>query len=1474
MHKNPLQPFADKRFQLSKDKQNQNQNQNRERAMTHTTTPRRSLLTRSAAPLLALACGLAAGTAPAQPISQSVLLPNQEYTETREDLRVKVLGGHVKIARTWVSGRWWLNPAWASLKTIPDPLGGVLAVDRAGSIYERTASNAADGGAIYAFGATQFIARVLVNGTPGGWRWYDQTGNRIDYGEDGRIQRYSDPAGISVGFQYDSQGHLAAIADHHGRQAITVASDSQGRTTQVSDSQQPARSVRYGWSGSGSQSRLDTVTDLLGHTWRYQYNGGGQITQRTDPLGASVQLTYMSAPAAIPDSPGFAGMGPGSGAGAAPSYGATTKVSPPQTARVASLQNETGQSTNYRIEYDRTRKRYTLHTQAPGNLQRTQVYDAQGLLLGDSVDGMAQLTRSVEKSGSTTQEKDQDARGNTTITQYNAARQPLKTIHPDGSQESNAYDTQGRRTQHTNALGIVSTWKYDTQGKEIEYTEAKGKPEQRTTHSTYDQWGQLTSRTRGAGDGRGQDAITERYEYDDRGNLTRAINGEGHATSFSYNSQGQAITLTNALGHTTRHSYDAAGNRTSSTNALNESVAYSYDARGRRTQSVSAEGRAQRTRYDAGGRVIEVIAPSQSEGQGLRTEYDAAGNAVKTISPGGLVNTAEYDSQGRVTKTTDPAGNAIAYEYGATGTPLAGLLAAVNYPTYKETYQYDQQGRQTAFTQHLSVDQTRTLHQGYDAFGRRVSGTDPAGRTTLYQYDGLGRVTQTTDPMAQHTRQGWNAHDQLISLTDANGNTYWFEYDKAGRQTKETRPMGGAIQYSYDAEGNLTQRTDAGGNTRTYSYDQGGRLTQEEHKLGGTALDQKITYSYDADGQMTAYEQEDGSGNLISSASYTRDAQGRITQSAITYGKIEGGTFSFTIGQGFNADGQLASHTYPDGSAQTYSYSQGQLAKVTLPNQSVITYGNYQWMQPTRIVTPGATKTQSFDALQRYTSIEVKNANNQILASRQYQYDIAGNITQINSDLGATSYGYDNLDRLTKAQPDLNLQNLGLPNELYSYDAVGNRTFSSHQPGRWSYNQDNQIVQYPKATPFSATPPIETLVSYSAQGHMQKETNGQGERTYRYNAAERLIEVNLGNKTVQYRYDPMGRRIAKTSQQEATSQTTYYLYNDAGLVAEANGQGLMTRAYGWNPKMAQQGVWSTDPMWQAQADNNILSEITTEYHYLHTDHLYTPTLATNKQGNADWRGISEAFGATVTTANAIEVNLRFPGQYYDHESGWNYNLHRDYLAVLGRYVERDPLGLVAGVSGYIYPSNPLVAFDSTGLLRMSWSSRYKRDLDNWACNVYPGDTCNVNAGTLAVAVMDSINIAPNCVKSDDCIDGKSKSWRLDEYSINMQFGVHMRRSYEGLPCDGAWVIRAEFDHIRDYDDWARNAARVIAQSVENAQKSARYSSRSECILSSKSVMNSALRDSFYTVVRETIVKHDAGQSDRHLCAENNPRMRP
>ena len=438
-------------------------------------------------------------------------------------------------------------------------------------------------------------------------------------------------------------------------------------------------------------------------------------------------------------------------------------------------------------------------------------------------------------------------------------------------------------------MGSTSTWSYDAQGNETRYVEAVGRPEQRTTLSTYDPWGQLKSRTRGAGQAQGPDAITTQYEYDNRGNLIKITDGLNRATQATYNSQGLPLTQTNALNQTTSLTYDVAGNLLTVTNPLQETLTHAYDARGRRTQTTTAEGRIQRTRYNAGGQVIEVIAPGQTQGSGLRTDYDSAGRPIKTTSPGGLVTTTSYDNLGRVAKTTDPAGNAITYEYGAEGSPLAGLLTQINYPTYKETYQYDQRGRQTAVTQILSASQSRVQRQAYDAKGQRVSSTDPAGNSTLYAYDALGRLTQTTDSLGGQTKQTWDAHDQLTSLTDAKGNQHKFDYDKAGQLTKETRPLGGAIQYAYDQAGNLTQRTDAGGNTRSYTYNAASRMVLEEHKLGGQQTDQKISYQHDKDGKLKGYEQKDGQSALISSASYTRDAQGRTANSSITYGKVDGG---------------------------------------------------------------------------------------------------------------------------------------------------------------------------------------------------------------------------------------------------------------------------------------------------------------------------------------------------------------------------------------------------------------------------------------------------------------------------------------------------------------------------------------------------------------------------------------------------------
>ena len=69
------------------------------------------------------------------------------------------------------------------------------------------------------------------------------------------------------------------------------------------------------------------------------------------------------------------------------------------------------------------------------------------------------------------------------------------------------------------------------------------------------------------------------------------------------------------------------------------------------------------------------------------------------------------------------------------------------------------------------------------------------------------------------------------------------------------------------------------------------------------------------------------------------------------------------------------------------------------------------------------------------------------------------------------------------------------------------------------------------------------------------------------------------------------------------------------------------------------------------------------------------------------------------TPSGATCNLRFPGQYFDAESGLNYNYMRDYNPSLGRYSEADPIGLMSGINPYTYVGNhPTKFFDSFGLM--------------------------------------------------------------------------------------------------------------------------------------------------------------------------------
>jgi RHS repeat-associated protein len=212
-------------------------------------------------------------------------------------------------------------------------------------------------------------------------------------------------------------------------------------------------------------------------------------------------------------------------------------------------------------------------------------------------------------------------------------------------------------------------------------------------------------------------------------------------------------------------------------------------------------------------------------------------------------------------------------------------------------------------------------------------------------------------------------------------------------------------------------------------------------------------------------------------------------------------------------------------------------------------------------------------------------------------------------------------------------------------------------------------------------------IGYTADGRISslspgiQAPGGQTITSLSYNQDARLSAVNAsGGALASYTYDGFGQRLIKTV---SGSYGEIYQYGQNGMVLEATNAS---------------GAAQADYVYLDGRPIATLNPSTGALYFLHDDMLGTPQLATDSSQTVAWQATYEPFGQ-ASVSGTVTQNLRFPGQYFDVESGWNHNGFRNYLPDLGRYAEPDPIGLAGGSTNlYAYVlDNPIRFTDPFGL---------------------------------------------------------------------------------------------------------------------------------------------------------------------------------
>jgi len=1100
---------------------------------------------------------------------------------------------------------------------------------------------------------------------------------------------------------YDAQGNLLSITDLNGQ--ITTLAYSTAST--------PA-------SVAPKTGLLITVTDSRGRQLSFTYNTQSNISAVTQPDGSATSYAYDA-------------------------NGNLNKVTYPDT--------------QYR-QYVYNESTLTSNTNLPHAL--TGLIDENGTRLADiGYDSQGRGTLSRLAGGVNISQVSYGADGTNTVTFPSGVQVTYGFAIPNGSMHANAangpcgsncnqpyasrsFDANGYPSQATDFNGHIKQTTYNTRGLLTSQVDAQGESTQRTINTTWDANFRVPdqrtvlnasnvteSLTNWGYNARGQ--VTARCEVDTAvtgassytcGSATNAPNGV-RQTTYTYCEQagvtagtcpivGLVLTATSPrtdLSSVTTYSYyqttDLAGCATVGgtchnlgdlyqvSNALNQTTTYvSYDKNGRVTRQIDANGTLTDMAYHARGwlltRTVRANASASANDATTTFDYDYVGQVKKITQPDGAYLSYTYDASHRLTDITDNLSNTIHYTLDAAGNRTNESTKDPS-GTLKRSLsrQYSQLNRLTKVLNAASATVQQytnpaeappsgvTYTDGYDGNGNAIYSVDGNSVGTEQQYDPLNRLVKTLQDHAgtgttkdTTTQYAYDARDNLRSVSDPDGLVTSYTYDGLNNLTDLSSPDTGGTGYTYDAAGNRKTQTDARGVVTTYSYDALNRLTGISYPT--TSLN--VTYTYDQTqtgcyntGRLTTITDSSGS------TGYCYDRRGNV----VTKQQTTGGTVS-TLGYTYTVADRLSTITYPSGAIVTYTRnSLGQITGVayqssaTATAQTLISSATYLPFGPLNVLTfgNGRSLTKTYD--QDYAISQVVSSATAGLTVAA-TVDVLGNLTSASNIVGANpptqKYLYDPLYRLTTSETGAATPSIL---EQYAYGKTGDRTsaaLNGASAATYSYTAGTHRLSSIGAT--SRT--------YDANGNTQ--TNGTA--TLTYDDRNRLATANGSS----YAYNGKGERMSKTG-----SSTTVFVYGEGGqLVGEYTGGQAQEYVYldGTPIGIATSGTSS-------------------QLYYVEADQLGSPRTVVQPGATTtsdtlvwSWDYFGSTFGTNAPSPQTLALNLRFPGQYFDPETGLHYNYFRDYEPATGRYIEFDPIGLGGGPNGYAYVRGaPLSSTDPKGL---------------------------------------------------------------------------------------------------------------------------------------------------------------------------------